>query len=172
VMRIDENGKSLGIATSPAQLTSAETPERFDHLIRLTLCDLIYGVGRANILRKTKLICKFSSSDRVLLGHLGLLGRFRIIQEPLFLRRMHSKSSVRCFPQPQLRTVWFDPLADSQWVFPHWRAFVEYLQAIHRSSLTWRESLLCYVAMVAWVRRNRRRLTNDLQYALFPAKAG
>ena len=47
-----------------------------------------FGVIRREALLKTHLLPNFAGSDRVMLGELALLGRFKSSPEPLFLRRL------------------------------------------------------------------------------------
>ena len=47
-----------------------------------------FGVIRREALLKTRLLPNFAGSDRVMLGELALLGRFKSSPEPLFLRRL------------------------------------------------------------------------------------
>jgi hypothetical protein len=47
-----------------------------------------FGVMRREALLKTRLLPNFAGSDRVMLGELALLGRFKSSPEPLFLRRL------------------------------------------------------------------------------------
>jgi Glycosyl transferase family 2 len=52
-----------------------------------------FGVIRREALLKTRLLPNFAGSDRVLLGELALLGRFKSSQETLFLRRLSPNGS-------------------------------------------------------------------------------
>jgi glycosyltransferase involved in cell wall biosynthesis len=54
----------------------------------LTLNNAINGLIRTSALRRTRLMEAYLSADVVLLGHLALLGKFRLLNERLFYRRM------------------------------------------------------------------------------------
>ena len=50
---------------------------------------MVFGVIRADVLRQTRLIGAYSSSDRILNAELALYGPFYEIPEVLFFKRNH-----------------------------------------------------------------------------------
>jgi glycosyltransferase involved in cell wall biosynthesis len=54
----------------------------------------MFGVVRREILQQTSLLPDFAGSDRALLAELALLGRFRCVNERLFLKRFHANVSA------------------------------------------------------------------------------
>jgi glycosyltransferase involved in cell wall biosynthesis len=76
-----------------------DTP--YARLMRLTstlaLNNAMNGLIRTAALRRTRLIERYMGADCVLMGHLALLGKFRLIDEPLFYRRMepHTATSMQ-----------------------------------------------------------------------------
>ncbi len=85
-----------------------------DRLRRLTselaLNNAINGLIRTSALRRTRLIESYMSADVVLMGHLALLGKFRLVNERLFYRRMEVATAtslqdhavVRKYHYPQM----------------------------------------------------------------------
>lgn len=62
---------------------------RFRHLYSaLTLNNAMNGLIRMSALRRTRLIDSYMGADIVLMGHLALMGKFRLIDQRLFYRRM------------------------------------------------------------------------------------
>jgi glycosyltransferase involved in cell wall biosynthesis len=53
----------------------------------------MFGVIRREILQQTSLLPNFAGSDRAMLAELALLGRFRCIDQQLFLKRFHANVS-------------------------------------------------------------------------------
>ena len=53
----------------------------------------MFGVVRREILQQTSLLPNFAGSDRAMLAELALLGRFRCVNERLFLKRLHANVS-------------------------------------------------------------------------------
>ena len=68
---------------------------------KMALNNAINGLIRMSALRETRLIEPYRGSDVVLMGHLALLGKFRLIDDALYFRRM----------EPATSTVLQDPLA-------------------------------------------------------------
>jgi glycosyltransferase involved in cell wall biosynthesis len=76
----------------------------------LTLNNALSGLIRMSALRRTRLVEAYRGADVVLMGHLALLGKFRLLDERLFYRRMEvatatvlqDPEAVRRFLYPQL----------------------------------------------------------------------
>lgn len=77
------------------------------------MCNPVFGLIRTEELRKTRLIQDFPASDRSLLGHLTLLGKFVELPEPLFERRVHDNISTIANRSIRARRAWFNPKAKS-----------------------------------------------------------
>jgi glycosyltransferase involved in cell wall biosynthesis len=77
-----------GIADTPVAIS------RFSHVLtRARWGTHMFGVIRREVLKQTSLLPNFEGSDRPMLAELALLGRFRCANEPLFLKRFHTKVS-------------------------------------------------------------------------------
>jgi glycosyltransferase involved in cell wall biosynthesis len=64
----------------------------------------VYGVMRRDALLRTTLYEPIARTDSILLARLALLGRFRAVDEPLFLNREHEERSVRLVPGQRAKT--------------------------------------------------------------------
>jgi glycosyltransferase involved in cell wall biosynthesis len=169
VCDIDTQGRTLQVKQSTTNANHPHAHMRFRDLSRVKAankCEEVFGLIRTDVLRKTKLIDNYADSDRTLLADLGLHGPFYEIPEPLFLHRMHEKSSVVANPTRQERTAWFDPEAAGRIVYPNWRQLYELIMVIGRSPLPWSERVRCYGHMLYWIKRRRQRLRDDLVWAL------
>lgn len=81
----------------------------------LRLNNAMNGLIRTSALRRTRLVERYLSADEVLLGHLALLGKFRLLPERLFYRRMEAAFATALqdragvlrhhYPQPSARTL-------------------------------------------------------------------
>lgn len=60
----------------------------------LSLNNAMNGLIRTNALRQTCLIEPYRGADMVLMGHLALLGKFRLLDDRLFYRRMEEATST------------------------------------------------------------------------------
>lgn len=62
---------------------------RYRHLCSsLSLNNAMNGLIRISALRRTRLIDSYVGADTVLMGHLALMGKFRLLDQRLFYRRM------------------------------------------------------------------------------------
>jgi len=60
----------------------------------MDLNNAMNGLIRTSALRRTRLIDPYMSADVVLMGHLALLGKFRLLNERLFYRRMEPATAT------------------------------------------------------------------------------
>lgn len=60
----------------------------------LALNNAMNGLIRMSALRRTRLLGTYMSADVVLMGHLALLGKFRLVNERLFYRRMEKATAT------------------------------------------------------------------------------
>lgn len=143
---IDEDGKFVEHYYDGFNLRSPKPHERFRDFFRAPgLCNPVFGLIRARALKRTPLIGNYAASDRVLLGELALHGQFYEVPEYLFLRRGHPQRSVEANVTDNQLAAWFDPSRRHKILLPRWRRFREYLKAVQRAPLSWRERGYCYM---------------------------
>ncbi len=61
---------------------------------KLALNNAINGLIRMSALRRTRLVDAYRGADIVLMGHLALLGKFRLLEQRLFYRRMERATAT------------------------------------------------------------------------------
>jgi glycosyltransferase involved in cell wall biosynthesis len=153
---IGADGRAItSIAENPAirldedlDLRMREPHRRLRHFMRhMSLCHPVFGLIRTDVLRRTRLIDRFHSSDVVLLTELALRGRFWQLPEPLFHRRLHAGTSL-WNRTPQQVAAWFDPSRRHRFVFRYHRLLLEQVRSVHRTPLTGDERLRCYGVLV------------------------
>jgi glycosyltransferase involved in cell wall biosynthesis len=159
---IDGEGRVVGPYEDNLDLDEVEPHRRLRHFIwSWSLCNAPFGVIRREALLRTRLIQPYIGSDITLLAELALLGKFREIPEPLFFRRIHSRSSRQ--GQENLREVaeWFDPNSRGPGVLkPETRVFFHVLGAVWRAELAPAERLRAFGVAILdwWARRARIRI--------------
>lgn len=162
-LAIDEKGNFLRHFASKPKLNSTQPHKRFVECVcKYSDQNAVFGLMRLGILRKTKMIGNFPSSDRALLSEMILLGRFYEIPEYLFFKRHHPEQHWRVYNSNRDKQIWYDPAKSDERVFRTWRLLQEHLQAIRRAPLNWSERAKCYLSMGWWFRYNWRKLLNDL----------
>lgn len=160
---IDEQGTVVRDYDAKAELGSPKPHKRFYECVCVPHPQvMVFGVIRADILEKTRLIGGFSSSDRVLLGELALRGRFHELPEILFYRREHPQQSYKMHWGRHAYQAWFDPKRAGKVTFPHWRLLYEHFVSITRVPLSLYERTQSYLCLAWWVRRHWRYLAANM----------
>lgn len=134
-------------------------------------CYEVFGLIRYSELGRTPKIANYIGSDRVLLAELSLLGRFWASPEPIYFRRHNAQYCA--LDNDASRSEWFDPSTNESKSKTHHRNMVEYIRAIQRVRLSYRDKLLCYMVMLDWLKRKRHRLIKEYstgKYANFQNK--
>jgi glycosyltransferase involved in cell wall biosynthesis len=114
-------------------------------------CEDLCGLMRSDILRKTRLISKYTDADRTLLTEISLYGRFYRVPEPLFYKRIHPKMSTQEFPDWYERMEWFKPGSKGKITFPNWLQFFHYMWIILKAPIGFGEKIKCYRYMPHWL---------------------
>ncbi len=132
-------------------LSSHQPSERFGDLIltKHHWCFEVFGLIRSHILKQTSLIGPYVGSDRVLLAHLGLLGRFAEIPDFLFYNRDHAKRTSYYAPL-YLQLSWYDTSKKGQKAWPNLKHFTEYLKLMPRVNISADERRHCYLNLIKW----------------------
>ncbi len=161
---IDEHGQRVdGYTPDPIPNVGSPRPSvRFrDLILNDHWCMEVFGLMRRDVLAQTPLTASFVGSDRPLLAELGLLGRFHILPDVLFLSREHPGRSVRT--DKRTRGEWFDARLRDGFSMLYWRCLGEYSRSLARVSLDPRERLAAARALGPWVLGHRWQLREDLQ---------
>jgi glycosyltransferase involved in cell wall biosynthesis len=123
----------------------------------------IFGVVRANILRKSQLMEGYPDCDRALLAELSLYGRFYRIPEPLFLQREHkNRAGPSLSENPYWAVTFWDSRKIGKIVIPHWALLHRYLLAIYNAPLSLHDRFCCHKELGKWIYRQWRLLIKDL----------
>ena len=125
--------RSSSCGVEPMSPTWWTGPTRYRAVLMEEIyCYSVFGVIRAEALRRTGLIGAFAQSDRVLLAELALRGRFVECAEPWFLHREHPGRSMYAYTDDRDRLRWFDTSRDGSLSLPRWRLGAEHARALAR----------------------------------------
>lgn len=143
-----------------------EPVRRFVALMQgLKLNNAINGVFRTEALRRTRLIEHYPGSDVVMMAHIALLGRIRLLPEALYYRRM-TRESATCLQTPEQRVRHHYPVQTIRSLFPHWRWYCAQVHAISASGLSRPERLEALRYTARMVRWSMRELLGDVVTAM------
>jgi glycosyltransferase involved in cell wall biosynthesis len=138
----------------------------------------VYGVMRTDGLRRTPLYQPVVRTDSILLARLALLGRFRAVEEPLFLNRQHGERSVQLIPGQRAKTRsrlsrwvgvgpippadFWNPALAGKIVFPEWQILREYVRSIPLAPRSPIERLRCWLTLGRFTLKHTPKLIRDL----------
>jgi glycosyltransferase involved in cell wall biosynthesis len=168
MMTIDEDGRPVREFRDSLDVRLKTPHARYKRFNRLCdagkMCDPVFGLFRMSVLRQTKMIQPFMSSDVFLLLEIALRGEVHEVPEVLFFERWHAKGSVLSNPTYESRAMWFDPASKGKLsvYLPHWRWLFEHIGAISRFDGKPGEKLRCYRDLLHVIRRDKRGLVFDL----------
>lgn len=155
--RIMEEYPSLGnVASSAAHERFAAMALGFHPFVP------VFGLIRRRILANTKLIGKYSGSDRPLVGELALRGRMVELPDFLFEYRVHAQQSWGSGKSHHQQQAWYDPTRLGRITFPHWRLLGEHEHTVWRAADNWKDFLMCQGVMLHWIRSRWRFLASNL----------
>jgi hypothetical protein len=155
-------------------------PERYRVLIsKVRTCREIFGLIRAEALKRTQLHEGYEGEDKALLAELALLGRFIEHPEPLFWHREHPERFVH---QTRIHKAgyaeidadkllaWYDPSKAGKRMPYNWRLLLAYFGMVGRHVETFGARLRCYRHLVSWSFEGRRwaRLLLEPIFAIDP----
>lgn len=162
---IDKKSKLVEYYKNPLlKIGSPFAAERFgDMVLSHHACFEIFGLIRADVLKKTKLHGNHLGADRNLLAELTLYGRLYKHPEYLFNIREHMNRSVRVGDQStESKALWFDPQNKGRRMYEHPRYFIEYVKSIHKVPLTISDRAGVYRQLFKWAWREKLSIANDI----------
>lgn len=163
---IDESGQCLGFRKSLIAMDAANPVGRFREGIRLDhLCEPWCGLTRSAAIKATPLMGNFADYDRVMIADLGLRGRFCHIPEALYFNREHRNRFHLVYAARFERTIEITPGSAGTIVFPHFREFAALWAVVGRAPIPFLQSARCYILLLQWAIRYRRRLAIDFKTA-------
>jgi glycosyltransferase involved in cell wall biosynthesis len=121
---IDAEGQTIRRHDENLDLRMESPTKRFIACLKqLGMGNVIYGLMRSEMVRRTRLIGNFPGADLIFIPELSIYGKFIEIDRPLFFRRMHQGSSSSLKTVEEIQNF-FDPATKG-------RAFARY--AVHCS---------------------------------------
>jgi len=147
IMTIDAEGQPLGEYEEGLHLPHARPSDRFFTLLQnIRLCNALYGLGRTEAFRRTRLLGSYLGSDIVFQAELSLYGKILEVPETLLLRRMHADSFTSMTLAQQRE--FYSPGRRQRVELYRWRHLAEHIRSIVRApiSVTERGRLLAGLA--------------------------
>ncbi len=167
---IDEHGETMAaMDDANLELIDADPVARLAQLLHnREEWHPVFGLMPTDVLRRTRGIGAFVLADAALLAELALLGTFRQVREPLFLRRYHQGRSLMANPTPVAHAAWYDPAqATRRAVLPQTRLTRELLRRTATADLSTRDRLRASAMVLRhWTTPHWRHIGGELKMAL------
>ena len=166
---IDSRGRRIREWATHPDICSVDLKTRYARWLAAAEDPLplpIFGVMRANVLRKTRGFMAYPEADIALLTELSLYGRFAEVPEPLFLQREHrARAGPKLARNPYEAVKFWDPQKGRHLYFPHWSLLAGYLFALAKAPLSMRQRRGCLRLVAKWANRKRGVLFKDVTMA-------
>jgi glycosyltransferase involved in cell wall biosynthesis len=161
---IDERAQIISEYEDHLHLQYARASERFIQVsLRLGLVNAIYGLIRADVLKKTALIGSFIGSDMALIAELTLYGKFWEIPEFLFYRRIHPGAASQNIDRLQ---EFYEPGSKGRIPYTEWKHLAARFRSILRAPIDIPEKLRATVFVIRKAAWNRGELTAEIVAAM------
>lgn len=134
---VDERGGVIADYDDGLDLQCSKAADRFSRVLgRLGYVNVLYGLMRADVLRRTGLIRNFPGGDIPLVAELALYGRFVEIPEFLFYRRLHPTAHSSTKGNAGLQQEFFDPKTKGRLLLTEWRLLSAHARSLMRAPLS------------------------------------
>lgn len=157
VNMIDQDGQFVERYAERQDMPQARASDRMMARTRLdAMSNTVYGLMRAEAIKRTAVIGDYIGSDEVFLAEISLYGRFAEVPEYLLFRRLHPGAYSYQVTPDRFRDFYApSKKRGTAFVFRIWRHLFEYLRAIGRAPLPINERLrlLGYVLRMVWWHR-------------------
>ena len=159
---IDVEGAVVGEYEDRADARSRQAHRRLRTMLRnLSLCNPVLGLTPLEVIRRTRLIGPYRSSDKIFLYEMALMGEIVEVPERLFFRRrdedLASPSNLKAAEQAS----WFDPNQGQSSY--RWELVRNSFEALRRAPLSFRARQRCRLTLLRDALRWRRQLWAELR---------
>jgi glycosyltransferase involved in cell wall biosynthesis len=168
---IDEFGEVIQDYEDNLDLPFSQPSVRFRMVLsRLALCNAALGLMRTSVLRQTRGMRPYVSSDIPFLAELALYGRFVEVPERLFYRRFHPQASS-ALTGAALRELYV-PGATRRRDHREWRQLRELTISLLRAPIPPGEKLRTCVYLLRYAKWRIRPLTMEVRAELMASTFG
>ncbi|MBN2515987.1 MAG: glycosyltransferase [Deltaproteobacteria bacterium] len=135
---LDANSMVLGIANDHVNTDQDNPVQRFRHLIwEVGMCNMVYGLYRTNIVKKTRTWGKSLFWDNLFLAEVALMGKIVQIDDVLFVRRLTNNYNYASLDErygPLISQIDHNLFKDGI-TLPHCRLTYAHLELVNYSEL-------------------------------------
>lgn len=115
----------------------------------------VFGLMRADAMRKTRLQRPYYGGDKVFIAELSLLGRFKEIPETLFFSRVHPEGSGARKSVAQ-QQEFINPKGPRRFAFTRLKLLKAHVCAVLRADLGIRDRTRCFIVILLYLLQHRK----------------
>lgn len=167
VRYIDDAGRYLDSRFDQIASSEPQPHRRLSTMLtEVSRANAVFGLARADVLARTRLIEPFIASDLVLLAELAMLGEIREVADELAIQRIHDGMSTHANRDRRALARWFDPDRPSQRLARTPRLALEYGRSVTQLPLEPGQRVSCAVTAYSTLatREARTRLGRVRQH--------
>jgi glycosyltransferase involved in cell wall biosynthesis len=166
---IDAQGAVLKDYEGDFALDDASPRQRFLELYRrIGLCHAQLGLIRRDAMLKTRLFAGHDACDVDFLGEMALLGKFALLPEVRFFRRMHPQASSWARADPEHQRRFYAPQQRELPRLERWQRLRFQFGAVWRSPIGWADKMSLTADVSHWASHQRNALSRELLQSLRP----
>jgi glycosyltransferase involved in cell wall biosynthesis len=164
---IDENELELRYYVYKLRADSDKPHERFYDLIMYEHpMTMLFGLIRADTMRRTSLMEHYPSSDRVLMARFGMMGKIYRMPEYLHYIREYSGTSVKKYGDNYHLMAMYNPHKAGKITFPSWAMFFGYFKAVYLYPMSLEDRVQSTRTLWKWSMRRRDKFIRDISRAI------
>lgn len=164
---INDRGDVISEYDDGLHIQSSMASERFAQVIaKLGYVNVIYGLMRANVLRRTGLQRNYPGGDIPLVAELALYGKFWEIPQFLFYRRFHPAASSSLKDDAGRMQEYFDPETKGRVSLREWRHLCAHSRSMMHAPLDFAEKMRLGGFIIRMAIGNRDKLARELIEAI------
>jgi len=147
---INQDGNVTGTFDHEFSLNGEQVRDRFWGVLWGETFSPLYGVIRSDVMAKTKLHGNFAGSDRNFVAELLLHAKAGFVDDYLFYCRKHPDSYSCSLKDNKTRMLWYNPKTKTPDSMLGFLKFKNYLEAIIRSPISFRDRFACIQVLAEW----------------------
>ena len=159
---IDENDQLQEVYIRDKSINEDSPSARFSHIMHtLSRNNIISGVIRLDVLRRTRLNRQYPSGDFVLIAELALYGKLKVMPEVYLFRRRSRDSFTSMLTPIELQRI-HEPQAKAPLKLIRIRRYSDYITSISRTPISTIEKVRAYQATLRSMYWSRKILWGEL----------
>lgn len=109
-----------------------------------------YGLFRANVLRRTRMLLPYYGAEKVLIGEVSLMGRYHEVPETLFFQRIHTEAAGS-LPSATQQQTFMNSTGRRHCAFTRLQLLKGHVGAILHTDLSAADHARCFIVILKYL---------------------